>query len=112
MRLFDTGDGDITFMLWGVERSTARLQAAMSRSSKYTDKTTMPQEESEEEEEEEAGKKRTDVPEIQRPVSYPQELVDRMMHWGDDGSGFHDIQLNVPITDRLIAEVRERKLKD
>ena len=34
LRLFDTTDGDLTFMLWGVEKSTARLQAAMSRSAR------------------------------------------------------------------------------
>ena len=111
-RLFDTVDGDLTFLLWGVEKSTVRLQAAMSRSAKVTDK----KKDDEEEDDAErpgtvpAGSSRigSAPPVVARPEKKPQELVDRLMHWGDDGS-VPDVEINVPLTERFISDVKNRR---
>ena len=113
-RLFDTADGDLTFMLWGVEKSTVRLQAAMSRSAKVTDKKS-----GDDEANEERGSSAPTAssrigsapPTALRPEKIPKELFDRLMHWGDDGS-IPDVELNVPMTERFINDVKNRRSDD
>jgi hypothetical protein len=131
LRLFDTTDGDLTFMLWGAERSMVRLQAAMSRGAKAKRAA----------EEGSAasdggnggvgrgagrgdGRRPSTVPPgatrsgitareqellaaAARPPTRSREVTERMMSWGDDGT-LPPEEIHTPITDKLINTVKER----
>ena len=50
-------------------------------------------------------------PVVARPEKRPQGLVDRLMHWGDDGS-LPDVVVSTPITDRFMPDVKNRNLTE
>ena len=106
-RLFDTNDGDLTFMLWGVERSTLRLQAAMSRGAKALDRKKPKEEERPGSVPAGAMRSKALLPEVARAPTRSAELTERLMSWGDDGTQPED-ELHTPITDKLINTVANR----
>lgn len=136
-RLFDTNDGDVTMMLWGVERSMMRLQAAMSRAAQ-AQRARREEEAAEEEAEGLEGQRgrglKSERPSTvpaggiragadggksareqqllaaaaARPVPRSREVTERMLSWGDDGTQ-PPVEINTPITDKFINTVSNRQ---
>mmetsp|Transcript_56481 Transcript_56481/g.112127 ORF Transcript_56481/g.112127 Transcript_56481/m.112127 type:complete len:419 (-) Transcript_56481:70-1326(-) len=102
-RLFDTNDGSLTTMLWGVETSTQRLQAALSRGGRTSatqasdsggGSTADPPTAAE-------SSENTALPPLHpRAPQHTSELSARLLHWGDDGMDSTD--LYTPVTDRIV----------
>ena len=105
-RLFDPKDGALTAMLWGVEQSTVRLQAALSRG-------------------EQTGRRREASLLHARPATasdaegaaargaaQDRELNERLMRWGDDGQMNFGGMVNTPVTDDLIHRARQMAQAD
>ena len=109
LRLFDTKDGGLTLMLWGVEKSTARLQAAMSRGAKAIDRAAGTAAPEPRPATAMAGGRTSLPPAATRPPSQPKELMDKLLHWGDPDGAVGE-ELETPLTDRLIHDIRTRQV--
>ena len=112
-RLFDKTDAELAFMLWGVEKSTKRLQAAVARSAKTLDEIGSLNEEDEEANE---SKRLNDVlkcggameaAEVSHPARVHPLARTRLLHWG--GSTMPDAELNMSHTDSFIGAMRSRR---
>ena len=131
-RLFDTADGALTMMLWGVEKSTQRLQAALSRgsaaaaavaaasaaannggggsasaSASAASAAAKPRPMTAHAE---STSQSAALPTVQpRAPARSAELSARLLHWGDDGTTDPNAPYT-PATDRVVAASKRQPL--